>query len=140
MGVAIQEGSGSTYYIYVSDTENGRVQKFSNGGAFLGQFGHSCSEWRDRLLLSRTGSSSTTSAASMSRKHGFGRVYKFPSSSVVNTQTVIDGTPTIEIYDWASGTDSLGNAQGVAVDDDGAIFIADTATTVSSSASRTATT
>ena len=125
MGVAIQEGAGSTYYIYVADTENGRIQKFSSGGAFLGQFGIPVPSgetgycYPDGIFVDELGGIYVAEA-------GFSRVYKFPSSSVVNTQTVINGTPSIRINKWASGTDSLGNPQGVTVDHDGAIFIADT--------------
>jgi len=103
-GVAVD----SIGHVLVSDTANGRMQKFTSTGDFQGIFGESTVSYPEGIVIGPDGSIYVADAAS-------DNVHKFTS----------DGT---FIKSWGgegSGDGQLNQPEGIAVDSSGNVYVAD---------------
>ena len=109
-GVAV-DGSGN---VYVADTYNNRVQKFSSSGVFLSKWGTQGSE--DGQFKGPYGVAVDGSGNVYVADYGNGRVQKFSSSGVFLSKWGTQG----------SGDGQFNYPYGVAVDGSGNVYVADT--------------
>ena len=132
VGVAI-DSSGN---VYVADTFNYRIQRFSSSGAFLGKWGIS-GALEGRFNLARDVATDSSGNVYVADSN-YNRIQKFDSSANGNTflrmwgRGVDDGSPTFQTctsscQGGSSGTGDgqLDNPVGLATDSSGNLYVAD---------------
>jgi DNA-binding beta-propeller fold protein YncE len=117
LGIAVERADGSAGYVYVADTQNHRIQKFSNTGAFLLEWGS---------YGSGQGQFNEPSAIAIEfRPAGNGAVYVADTGNERIQKFSSDG-----VFITAWGTAGSGRGQfreplGIAVGTSGEVFVTD---------------